>query len=321
MSWQTPENLSADGIVDLFTGTPDGTKFLRDDGTLVTPAGGTDASALTTGTVALARGGTNADLSATGGATHFLRQASAGAAVTVGAITDGDLPAGSNAAAVSAKLPLAGGTLTGTLAFTTNTFPGDFAIGRGSSTSTGVLTVRGSNNSGFDVCSGSSASQVWLSNYGIMLQNNHTNYGGAVTIINRPSTNNIQIQGATAGSAILTGYGGGGITGFGSTESVSPGQLLVTPKAISLANSAQRTIAASATGRSGFVEIVDLTNHRVARYSINAGVPTLDSGHAQFVAGAPGAGEVGVELSSTTLRVNNGSGGALLIAINAMLAY
>lgn len=39
MSWQTPENLSADGIVDLFTGTPDGTKFLRDDGTLALPAG------------------------------------------------------------------------------------------------------------------------------------------------------------------------------------------------------------------------------------------------------------------------------------------
>lgn len=32
-------SLSADGIVDLFSGTPDGTKFLRDDGTLALPSG------------------------------------------------------------------------------------------------------------------------------------------------------------------------------------------------------------------------------------------------------------------------------------------
>lgn len=52
----TTEVLSADGIVDLFTGTPDGTLFLRDDGTLAAPSsGGTDASALTTGTLAAAR--------------------------------------------------------------------------------------------------------------------------------------------------------------------------------------------------------------------------------------------------------------------------
>lgn len=47
---------------------------------------------ITSGLLALARGGTNADLSATGAATHFLRQASAGAAIStlvnrVGAFT------------------------------------------------------------------------------------------------------------------------------------------------------------------------------------------------------------------------------------------
>lgn len=41
------------------------------------------ASQITTGQLALARGGTNADLSATGGTHSFLKQASAGAAVTV----------------------------------------------------------------------------------------------------------------------------------------------------------------------------------------------------------------------------------------------
>ena len=42
--------------------------------------GALSAAAITSGQLALARGGTNADLSATGSATHFLRQASSGAA-------------------------------------------------------------------------------------------------------------------------------------------------------------------------------------------------------------------------------------------------
>jgi len=49
------------------------------------------ASAITSGLLALARGGTAADLAATGGATHFLRQASVGAALTVGGIVSADL--------------------------------------------------------------------------------------------------------------------------------------------------------------------------------------------------------------------------------------
>lgn len=47
-------SLSADEIVAKFTGTPNGALFLRDDGTLAA-AGGTDASALTTGTLPAAR--------------------------------------------------------------------------------------------------------------------------------------------------------------------------------------------------------------------------------------------------------------------------
>src|SRR6185369_7843196 len=42
--------------------------------------------------VGLAYGGTNADLSATGGAGQFLKQSSAGAAITVGALSAGDIP-------------------------------------------------------------------------------------------------------------------------------------------------------------------------------------------------------------------------------------
>lgn len=52
------------------------------------------ASNITSGQLALARGGTNADLSATGGTSQFLRQSSAGAAITVSAIAHADLGSG-----------------------------------------------------------------------------------------------------------------------------------------------------------------------------------------------------------------------------------
>lgn len=48
-------SLSAEEIVAKFTGTPDGTKFLRDDGTLASGSGSTNASDLTSGTLAAAR--------------------------------------------------------------------------------------------------------------------------------------------------------------------------------------------------------------------------------------------------------------------------
>jgi hypothetical protein len=56
------------------------------------------ASDLSTGTLALARGGTGSDLSATGGAGYVLKQSSAGAAITVAALTDANLPFGAPAA-------------------------------------------------------------------------------------------------------------------------------------------------------------------------------------------------------------------------------
>jgi hypothetical protein len=63
--------------------------------------GGTPASALLvsasltlgwSGQLGLSRGGTNADLSATGGAGQYLKQATVGGAVTVGTIAAGDVP-------------------------------------------------------------------------------------------------------------------------------------------------------------------------------------------------------------------------------------
>jgi len=49
------------------------------------------ASKITSGQLALARGGTAADLSATGGSNQFVKQSSAGAALSVGAILSADL--------------------------------------------------------------------------------------------------------------------------------------------------------------------------------------------------------------------------------------
>lgn len=93
MSWQTPENLSADGIRATVTGTPGSAKPIVDDNAGGLEWGAVPQAALSSGNkLGLAAGGTNADLSATGGATHVLRQASAGAAVTVGALGLSDLP-------------------------------------------------------------------------------------------------------------------------------------------------------------------------------------------------------------------------------------
>lgn len=77
------------------------------------------ASKITSGQLALAQGGTNADLSATGGASQFLKQSSAGAAVTVGTIAESDVA--SLTTDLAAKAPLASPTFTGTPAAPTAT--------------------------------------------------------------------------------------------------------------------------------------------------------------------------------------------------------
>jgi len=74
------------------------------------------ASAITSGLLLLARGGTGADLAATGGATHFLRQASVGAALTVGGIVSADLTT------ALTTPPAIGGTTPNTGAFTAGAF-------------------------------------------------------------------------------------------------------------------------------------------------------------------------------------------------------
>ena len=58
------------------------------------------ASDINSGQIALAQGGTNANLSATGGSGQFLKQSSAGAAITVGVLAASDMPSGIDASKI-----------------------------------------------------------------------------------------------------------------------------------------------------------------------------------------------------------------------------
>lgn len=120
--YNTPSDINYTGIIPVINGTANGsttwvitsqvttigtdalayTKFSKNPSTIVTAAsslaagqpvtGDDGAQGVKTGVkVGLAYGGTNADLSATGGTSQYLKQASAGAAITVGQPATADL--------------------------------------------------------------------------------------------------------------------------------------------------------------------------------------------------------------------------------------
>lgn len=89
-----------------------------------------------TGTLGLARGGTNADLSATGGASQVLKQASAGAAITVGTVAASEIASGAaltKADDTNVTLTLGGSPTTALLAATSITagWTGQLGLTRG----------------------------------------------------------------------------------------------------------------------------------------------------------------------------------------------
>src|SRR6185369_14370047 len=95
-----------------------------------------NAGSIASGTLALARGGTGADLSATGGTGQLLKQTAAGAAVSVAALTAGDIP-NLDAAKITtgnlavARMPAGGAwALTSNLNLDSNTLVVDPANGR-----------------------------------------------------------------------------------------------------------------------------------------------------------------------------------------------
>lgn len=117
-----------------------------------------DASKITTGLLALARGGTNANLSATGGTSQVLQQASAGAAITVGQLAASNLSNGTtgSGAVVLAASPTISGTLTASLVTGkrydahqgTAVVTGDFAISSGWGASATKSLISGTDQAG-----------------------------------------------------------------------------------------------------------------------------------------------------------------------------
>jgi hypothetical protein len=97
-----------------------------------------DANKISTGSLALARGGSGADLSASGGTGQYLKQSTAGGAVSVGAIASADIPWASPGT-------IGSGTAS-TGAFTTLTTTGN--LGVGSSSPSARLDVAGESRVG-----------------------------------------------------------------------------------------------------------------------------------------------------------------------------
>ncbi len=90
---------SLDDLSDVVISSPSSGQVVRHNGTNFVNAA-IAAGDITSGQLALARGGTNADLSATGGTSQFLRQSSAGAAVTVSVLAAADMPSAIDAAKI-----------------------------------------------------------------------------------------------------------------------------------------------------------------------------------------------------------------------------
>lgn len=102
--------------------------------------------------------------------------------------------------------------------------------------------------------------------------------------------------------------------GITDAETGAFGQLELCAVAVSLANGATRLIRSTAASRLGGVRLMDATNTRQAVFDVEGTTITKIRGHAQFVSGTPGAGEVGLRVASGNLVIDNNSGGALLLA-------
>ena len=180
-------------------------------------------SIFSAGTTGLAYGGTNADLSATGGATHFLRQASAGANVTVGAIGAGDVP---DAALTSnvALLDRANQTFSGVETFSSSaTFSNSLQVGTGrlllSSDGTTIGPVSATTALALTVQSGGGSALTLKSNNG-----GGSSSGGSVSLTAASAAGFPGVGGAitvTGGNGSSEGSGGGVTVTAGNGGSVS----------------------------------------------------------------------------------------------------
>lgn len=93
------------------------------------------------GIALLAKGGTGADLSATGGTSQYLKQVSAGAAVTVGTIAAADLPTGTIYNAHVTGIGGTGDAITGTISPARTLAAGDRITFKATAANTGATTI------------------------------------------------------------------------------------------------------------------------------------------------------------------------------------
>ena len=259
----------------------------------------------------------------------------AGVLDTPAALVDGDMPSASNAAAIALKAPIASPTFTGTVTSpaTTQTGPLQFTTTQTSAGATISNDWRGSAGQltrnvptgGTVNASVNGAVQTSTGTSGMAFPTGQGAPATSVFGLFRDNSSGTNLQAATTGYTLISANGQAAprtITG-GAAGSITPGMVRSEALGVSLANAGTRSVmspGANATLYSGTVIVVDTTNKRRAAFSVEAGTPTKIEGHAQFVAGAPGASEVGLELSSTTLQINNGSGGALLLTAFPFLA-
>ncbi|MEI7771484.1 MAG: hypothetical protein WCI67_15945 [Chloroflexales bacterium] len=185
-----------------------------------------DASTITAGQLALARGGTGADLSATGGAGYVLKQATAGATVTVGALTYSDVGAASSghthtASAVGAEPALGNPGVTGYVLSSTSEGVRSWVASGGGGILATTLGGTGVNNAG----TLTNASNTTITGGGTIALAGYTlttpatgtaallGVANAFTLINTFSGINVgTATGATAGQILISGQVGVGGT-------------------------------------------------------------------------------------------------------------
>lgn len=166
---------ATDQIVGVTTGTTDNLFSLTQINSAVAAIG--IPAANITGKLGLSSGGTNADLSGTGAAHSFLKQSSAGAALTVGTIGGSDLPSGALLTYTGTSDPT-----------TTNDSTQGFAAG-----SLGVNTGTGR---AFVCRNASAAAAVWDP----LGQSDHPGYVSVTNTQWYPTCRGAIINGASAGN-------------------------------------------------------------------------------------------------------------------------
>lgn len=235
--------------------------------------------------IGLAYGGTNADLSATGGTSQFLKQASSGAAVTVVQPTFADIASGSTAATATG-LTLSGGTLSGATTLPGSgslTSSGDLQIGsaRSLGISTDTMLFRGAAGR-LDLRNGTNAQGLRLYNTYTDASNGEWSYNGSWLVTANVATYGTDKNGTGTARNVQLLVGGTVRQDFGVT---SANTWSFVSNALTLTGNPGNTSLNVLSGSAGNVASVGIG--RVAGDG-DIGAP---AGANQFVAGS-GAGDI-----------------------------